>query len=371
MKDKKRVVILGSTGTIGKMAADVLSKSDEFEVVGLLARKSLKAILEMSSVFPKAMTALTEEVSDKVNFTGAESVEALLESTKPDIVVVGVSGFIGLKYSILSAKYSKRLCLANKESIVTGGKFFLDTVKSYGCEIIPVDSEHNAIFQLIDSEKSKVESIYLTASGGAIRDLPVESLESVTPSQVLKHPVWNMGSRITVDSSTMFNKGLEVMEAHFLFGFPPEKINVLVHPEGKIHGIIELEDGTFKAFISKADMRIPIAYALLYPKRSCKNEKFDLFGNLNLLRPDPLKYPALELAYDCLKEGDGSRIAYNAADEVAVEYFLRGKIGFLQIYEIVKKVVEKGWEKHLNDYESIEKIDKESRKMATELLNRW
>ncbi len=371
MKDKKRVVILGSTGTIGKMTIDVLSKNDEFEVVGLLARKSLKTLIEAKSIFPQAMTALTEEISDDVDFTGPESVEKLLESSKPDIVVVGVSGFIGLKYSLLSAKYSKRLCLANKESIVTGGKFFLSAVKSYGCEIIPVDSEHNAIFQLMDSERSKVESIYLTASGGAIRDIPVESIAKVTPEKVLKHPVWNMGSRITVDSSTMFNKGLEVMEAHFLFGLPPEKINVLVHPEGKVHGIIELEDGTFKAFISKADMRIPIAYALLYPKRAYKSEEFDLFGNLTFLRPDPLKYPALELAYECLKAGDGSRIAYNAADEVAVEYFLRGKIGFLQIYEIVKKVVEKGWEKHLNDYESIERTDRESRILATELLNRW
>lgn len=370
MKNKKKAVILGATGTIGRMSAEVLSKLDEFQVVGLVARRNLQMLLEIKSRFPMAMTALTEENSKDVDFSGQESIEELLDSTKPDLVVVGVSGFVGLKYSILAAKYSKRLCLANKESIVTGGKFFVNTVRSYGCEIIPVDSEHNAIFQLIDAERSKVESVYLTASGGVVRDLPLESLDSLTPDKVLKHPVWNMGARITVDSSTMFNKGLEVMEAHFLFDFPPEKIHVLVHPEGKIHGIVRLEDNTFKAFISKADMRIPITYALLYPKRIFSDEEFGLTGDLTLSEPDSLKYPALALAYECLKSGDGARIAYNAADEVAVEYFLERKIGFSQIYKIVEKVVEKGWKANLNDYKSIEQIDKESRILAMELLNK-
>ncbi len=369
MKDKK-VVILGATGTIGRMSVDVLTKLDKFQVVGLAAAKNVKNLLEIGSKFPLAKTALTDISSKEVDFCGQDAVENLLSSTSPDIVIVGVSGFVGLKYALLSSKYSKRLCLANKESIVTGGKFFIDAVKSNGCEIIPVDSEHNAIFQLIESEKSEISFVYLTASGGAVRDIPVEELKNVTPERVLKHPVWNMGARITIDSSTMFNKGLEVMEAHFLFNMEPEKIRVLVHPQGKIHGMIYLKNKTIKALMSNADMRIPITYALCYPQSVGLFEEFDPAGNFSLFDPDPKKYPALDLAYECLKLGDGSRIAYNAADEIAVQAFLEGRIKFTQIYEIVEKVIEKGWPSDLKDYDSIAQVDKEGRIIAMEMLKK-
>lgn len=369
MKDKK-VVILGSTGTIGRMSVDVLEKLDQFKVVGVAASKDLKTLLEIKSKFPFAKTALTNISSKSVDFCGQDAIENLLSSTSPDITIVGVSGFMGLKYALLSSKYSKRLCLANKESIVTGGKFFIDSVKSNGCEIIPVDSEHNAIFQLLDSEKSEISFIYLTASGGAVRNIPLEELKDVTSDMVLKHPVWNMGARITVDSSTMFNKGLEVMEAHFLFNVAPKKIRVLVHPQGKIHGMIYLKDKTVKAFMSNADMRIPITYALCYPERRNLFEEFDPCGTLNLFEPDLKRYPALGLAYECLELGDGSRIAYNAADEIAVQAFLEGKIKFTQIYEIVEKVIEKGWPHDLKDYDSIAQVDKEGRRIAMEMLSK-
>jgi len=369
LKDK-RVVILGATGTIGRMSVNVLTRLDQFEVVGLAAGKDVKTLLEIKSKFPLAKTALTNISSEDVGFCGQDAVENLLSSTDPDIVIVGVSGFIGLKYALLSAKYSKRLCLANKESVVTGGKFFIDSVKASGCEIIPVDSEHNAIFQLMKSEKSEISFVYLTASGGAIRDIPTDDLKDVTPDRVLKHPVWNMGARITIDSSTMFNKGLEVMEAHFLFNLDPKKIRVLIHPQGKIHGMIYLKDNTVKALMSNADMRIPITYALCYPERTALFEEFDPAGTFSLFEPDPKRYPALDLAYRCLKLGDGSRIAYNAADEVAVQAFLEGKIRFTQIYDIVEKVIEKGWPKDVKDYDSIEQVDREGRIIAMEMLDR-
>ncbi len=370
MTDKKKVVILGSTGTIGGMAIDVLKKLEDFEVVGLTANKNIDLLLKEKIDFPEVRLALTGNTLKKVDFSGEDAIEKLLSATKPDIVVIGVSGFIGLKYALLAAKYSKRLCLANKESIVAGGTFFMNSVKALGCEIIPVDSEHNAIFQLLNTENSHVDSIYLTASGGAVRDLPIESLSSVTPESVLKHPVWRMGARITVDSSTMFNKGLEVMEAHFLFDFEIEKIHVFIHPEGKIHGLVRLEDGSVKALFSHADMRLPIAYALLYPGRMKLFEEFEPSGKFTMIDPDLKKYPALSLAYACLKDGDGARVVYNAADEVAVQAFLDRKIGFTKIYEIVEKILKKGWPSDLKDYHSIEAVDLEARQLTSEMIDR-
>ena len=366
-----RVVVLGATGTIGKMSLDVVNSLKDFELVGVSANTSEDDLLKIKRKFPNVKTALSGVQSDEVDFYGQDAVERLLQATSPDYVVVGVSGFIGLKYSLIASKVAKRLCLANKESIVTGGNFFLKKVKENGCEIIPVDSEHSAVFQLLDGEKSRVKKIILTASGGALRDVPLSALKTVTPKEVLKHPVWKMGARITVDSATMFNKGLEVMEAKFLFGFEAEKIGVIVHPQGKIHAMIEFEDGTFKMHVSRADMRIPISYALNYPHRVNIFEPFTPLGDMSLAEPDLKRYPALKLAYDALKAGDGARIVYNAADEVAVDAFLKGKICFTNIYEVVKDVLQKEWPEFLNDYEEIEKVDFEAREMTKEMIKRW
>ena len=352
------------------MTIDVLKDSKEFEVVGMSAHKNLKLLLKEKSEFPKVFTALTGGYDKNVDFCGEDAIEALMEKTFPDQVVVGVSGFVGLKHAITAAKYSKRLCLANKESIVAGGNFFLETMRKSECEIIPVDSEHNAIFQLLDGEREPVKSIFLTASGGAVRNVPVEKLKDVTPTLVLKHPVWNMGARITVDSATMFNKGLEVMEARFLFGFPQDKIKVVLHPQGKVHGMIEFYDGTIKMLASDADMRLPIAYALHYPKRSKNSRKFTPLGEFIFEKPDLVRYPALGLAYECLKAGDGARVVYNAADEVAVGAFLKEKIRFIDIYKIVEKTLENDWPKVLNDYESIVTVDAEARRLAREMVKK-
>lgn len=366
----KKIVVLGATGTIGKMTLDVLKRSEEFEVVGISAHKSAKLLLKEKAEFPGALTALTGDRAEDIDFCGDHAIEALMEKTHPEQVVVGIAGFAGLKHAITAAKYSNRLCLANKESIVAGGDFFLKSVKDSNCEIIPVDSEHNAVFQLIDGEKSPVESIFITASGGAVRDVPVENLKDVTPEMVLKHPIWNMGARITVDSATMFNKGLEIMEAHFLFGFPANKIVAVLHPQGKVHGMIRLNDGTVKMLASRADMRLPIAYACHYPKRTESFEDFSPFGELTFERPDLTRYPALKLAYECLNEGDGARVVYNAADEIAVEAFLKKKIYFTDIYRIVEKVLENNWPKILNDYESIEAVDAKARRLARKMVKR-
>ncbi len=340
-----------------------------FEVVGMSANKNFETLLKTKKDFPSALTALTGIKNEEVNFYGKDSIEKLLESTQPDQVIVGIAGFAGLKYALSAARYSKRLCLANKESIVAGGKFFIESVKKSECEIIPVDSEHNAVFQLLDGEKSRVDSIILTASGGAVRNVPLRGLRDVSPQMVLKHPIWNMGARITVDSATMFNKGLEIMEARFLFDFPIEKIKAVLHPQGKIHAMIELEDGTFKMHASKADMRIPISYALNYPKRIKLFDDFTPFGNVTFEKPDFKRYPALKLSYEALKDGDGARVVYNAADEVAVDAFLKKQIRFTDIYEIVLKVLQKKWPKTLKNYEDIEEVDKKSRILAEEMVN--
>jgi 1-deoxy-D-xylulose-5-phosphate reductoisomerase len=369
-----RIVVLGATGTIGKMSLDVIEKLEKFELVGIQANVSKDELLKIKVRFPDAKTALTglnETNDDEVDFYGKDAVERLLASTRPEQVIVGVSGFMGLKYGLIASKYAKRLCLANKESIVAGGNFFLKEVEKNGCEILPVDSEHSAVYQLLDGEKSKVKKIILTASGGALRDLPIEMLKDVTPKKVLKHPVWKMGARITVDSATMFNKGLEVMEAHFLFHFKANDIEVMVHPQGKIHAMIELEDGTFKMHVSRADMRMPISYAMNYPQRVDIFEPFSPIGNIELFEVDNKRYPALKLAYEVLEDGDGARTVYNAADEVAVAAFLSEKIRFTQIYEVVNAVLQKEWPKRLNNYDEIENVDKTAREVAKEMIKRW
>lgn len=365
----KKIVVLGATGTIGRMSLDVLKRLKTFEVVGMSANKNFKALLKAKKNFPTALTALTGVENGEVDFCGQDSIEKLLESTRPDQVVVGIAGFAGLKHALSASKYSKRLCLANKESVVAGGRFFIESVRKNGCEIIPVDSEHNAVFQLLDEEKSKVDSIILTASGGAVRDVPLKELKDVSPQTVLKHPIWAMGARITVDSATMFNKGFEVIEARFLFDFPIEKIKAVLHPQGKIHAMVELEDGTFKMHASKADMRIPISYALNYPKRVKLFDGFTPFGNVTFEKPDIERYPALYLAYEVLKSGDGARVAYNAADEVAVNAFLKSQIRFTDIYEVVLKVLQNEWPRTLKNYEEIEEVDKKSRILTKEMTN--
>ncbi len=365
----KRVVVLGATGTIGKFAVEVIERLEGFELVGISAHTSLQELLKLKKKVPSVKTALTGFKSEKVDYSGKSAVESLMKAVKPDEVIIGISGFSGLKHALTSCKYSKRLCIANKEAIVTGGNFFLEEVKKHSCELIPVDSEHSGIFQLLDREdRDEVEKIMLTASGGALREIPISELPSVTPEMVLKHPVWKMGARITVDSSTMFNKGLEIMEASFLFNFKGERIGVLIHPQGKVHAMIELRDGTLKFQFSESDMRLPIAYAMTYPERVKIFDTLLPDGNMNFYEPDFERYPALKLAYEVLTSGDGARVVYNAADEIAVEAFLDGKLKFTQIYETVYKVLQKEWPKALNSYEEIEAVDRQARRVTREMV---
>ncbi len=366
----KKVAVLGATGTIGSFSLDVLKRMKEFKVVGVSAHKNLKKILDVKKRFPSVKTALTGFKNDDVNFSGENAIKELLESIKPDYVIVGVSGFSGLKHALTACKYSKRLCLANKECVVAGGTFFFSEVKKRSCEVIPVDSEHNGLFQLLEHvKKEDVKSVTLTASGGALKQVPIDEFPNVTPKMVLNHPVWRMGNRITVDSSTMFNKGLEVMEASFLFDFNEEKIDVLVHPQGKVHAMITLKDGTSMLHFSESDMRIPIAYALNYPRRVGLFNELIPNEKLEFHKPDFRRYPALKLAYQVLKAGDGYRVVYNAADEVAVQAFLNGRLKFTQIYETVYKVLQKNWPKKLNSYDEIEAVDIKARRITKEMIS--
>jgi 1-deoxy-D-xylulose-5-phosphate reductoisomerase len=260
----------------------------------------------------------------------------MLEALKPDITMVAVSGFSGLRAVLSSLEHSKRVCLANKESLVCGGFLVKKKLKEKRTELIPVDSEHSAIFQVIEPE---VEKVVLTASGGALRDWEISKIDRARPEDVLRHPVWNMGARITVDSATMVNKAFEVLEAMELFELPFEKIEVKIHREGLVHGAVVLPDGNVKMVVSPPDMRIPISYALFYPRRVALEPFFLRTISLSFEDPDPEKYPAFFLLKE-IKDSYALRTAFNAADEVAVEAFLKGRIRFGGIHRVIEKTLE-------------------------------
>ncbi|AFG34819.1 1-deoxy-D-xylulose 5-phosphate reductoisomerase [Fervidobacterium pennivorans DSM 9078] len=360
--EEKTVVILGATGSIGTQTVDVIKKISGFKVTGIAFGKN-------TEIAKKIMTELSvenyyspTELGFGRRFTSYGDLVAYLE---PDIVVSAITGFEGVKATLASIPFTKRLALATKESLVCAGRFVKNLCKKYGVELIPIDSEHSAIFQIIENS---VEKIVLTASGGAVRDVPLEKLNSLKAEQVLKHPTWNMGGRITVDSATMVNKLFEVIEANELFGVPFENIDVKINPSSFVHGLVLLKDGTIKIHAGKPDMRVPIAYALTYPERRYENEKPRIEDfDLRLLDVEKERYP---LFYFGLQYADSleHRIALNAADEVAVEKFLAGKIDFKGIELVVKRVVENVDKDNfrIDNIEDVFFLDEISRKKALE-----
>lgn len=350
---KRRIAILGSTGSIGTQTLDVIRRHpDMFEVELISARRNVDLLTKQAIEFDAANVVICEESKYKETadalqdkgikvWSGVDSLCELVKMSSVDIVVGAMVGFSGLRPTLAALEAGKTVALANKETLVAAGHIVIRTMLEHNAVILPVDSEHSAIFQcLLASKGNSVEKIHLTASGGPFRTWERARIAAATAQQALKHPNWNMGAKVTIDSATMMNKGFEVIEAKWLFDLNPDQINVVVHPESIIHSMVEFEDGAVIAQMGCPDMREPIGFALSYPQRvSVGNKKLDFasMGHLSFEAPDMKKFPCLELAYDAIKRGGNVPCALNAANEVTVAAYLKGLIGFYDIARINEK----------------------------------
>ncbi len=343
---KKRLILLGATGSIGHNAVAVVKAHESrFEVVGVSAGSKVQELADLAQLFKGAKTAL-EVPGGTADFNGPGAAEALVRRTDADIVLNGISGAAGLAPSIAALETGKDLALANKETIVMAGPLVLALAEQRGRKVLPVDSEHSTIFQLIQAHGAgSVEEVVLTASGGPFRTLPKEQFATITAQDALAHPTWNMGGKISIDSATLANKGLEVIEAVRLFGLPASKVKVVVHPQSIIHSLIRVRDASLFAQLSKPDMRLPIQNALLWPDMEpCPSARLDLVGQtLSFETPDTDRFPLLPLAYKAVELDGLYTVAYNAADEIAVAAFLAGKIAFNSIPSVVESVLASDW----------------------------
>jgi 1-deoxy-D-xylulose-5-phosphate reductoisomerase len=358
----KNIVILGSTGSIGRSALDVISKfPDRFRVIGLTAGRNIPLLTEQIRQFQPRIVAVSDEDAYKnlkdallhirpPEFPipevscGTDGISSVAAMPDADTVISAIVGSAGLLPTIAAIKAGKTVALANKETLVMAGDIVMSEVKKHGASLLPVDSEHSAIFQCIRGyEACSIKKIILTASGGPFAGKTIEELENVSPENALKHPNWNMGRKITIDSATLMNKGLEVIEAHYLFGIAQEKIDVLIHPQSIVHSIVEFNDGSYIAQLSKPDMKGPIAYALSFPERLdnvMETIDWERLSGLTFQKPDSRTFPCLSLAYTALKSGGTMPAVLNASNEIAVAAFLDGIIGFNRIPVIIKKVMD-------------------------------
>lgn len=379
-----KISILGSTGSIGESALKVVKNlRGEIEVVGLAAGKNIKRLEEQIKEFsPKAVSVESEEDAKilKRKFKGISvyfgemgNVE-IASLSEAKVVLSAIVGIAGLSSTLKAIKLGKRVALANKESLVTAGKLIKDSAKKSGAEILPVDSEHCAIFQCIKGEnKKEISKIILTASGGALRDYPLDKIGEAELEDVLKHPTWKMGKKITVDSATLVNKGLEMIEASYLFDIPIDSIDVIIHRESLIHSFVEFIDGSILAQIAEPDMSLPIQYAITYPFRKkgiVKKVSFEKVKSLTFEPVEEKRYPCFKLAREAFKTSQAHTIAFNASNEVAVKHFIKGTIKFGKIYSIISEVLSKTHSYSPNTVEEIFYIDKISRDMAEELITK-
>ena len=393
MPKLQQVTILGATGTIGVNTLDVISQHPHrFEVFALTANQNVDVLFNQCQKFnPRYAVMLEEQAADQLSaklkqaasatevLSGMAALEFVSAHEKVDAVMAAIVGSAGLNPAIAAAKAGKRILLANKETLVMAGSIFMHAVEEGGATLLPIDSEHNAIFQVMPHEKraslndSGVKKILLTASGGPFRKSSAEELKRVTVKQALNHPNWVMGPKITIDSATLMNKGLEVIEAHWLFNASAEQIEVVVHPQSVIHSMVEYVDGSVLAQLGNPDMRTPIAYALGYPERLQSGvSSLDLFkiGRLDFEAPDTDKFPCLRLAFDALKVGGNAAAIMNAANEVAVDAFIKEKIGFTDIPALIESVMESSQIKAVNDLEMLIVSDKEARIAAEAWVKR-
>lgn len=380
---KKRLAILGSTGSIGTQTLEVVRKHPEaFEVEVLTAQSSVKRLIEQAIEFKPNVVVIGDEkyyrdVADQLEplhikvYAGSEAICQITEMETIDLVVVALVGFAGLKPTLKAIEAGKPIAIANKETFVVAGEIVTNLAREKAVNIYPVDSEHSAIFQCLAGEfHNPVELIYLTASGGPFRGKDKTFLASVTKEQALKHPNWSMGCKVTIDSASMMNKGLEVIEAKWLFGLKPEQIKVVIHPESIIHSLVQFEDGSMKAQMGLPDMRLPIQYALTYPNRfksDLPRFNFADYTKLTFEEPDLETFRSLALAYEALKVGGNMPCILNAANEIVVHSFLKDRIRFTEIPDIIEKMMQKISFIPNPTYDDYVKTDHETRKLTHEL----
>lgn len=381
---KKQIAILGSTGSIGTQALQVIDEHpDLFEAYCLTANNKVKELAEQARRYnPAAVVIANEDKYEELKslladlpdikvYAGKQAIDEIVEAGPIDMVLTAMVGFAGLNPTIHAIKAHKKICLANKETLVVAGELICELAQKYHAPTIPVDSEHSAIFQSLAGEgDNEIEKILLTASGGPFRNFTKEQLATVTKADALKHPTWSMGAKITIDSATMMNKGFEVIEAKWLFGVPADKIQVLIHPQSIVHSAVQFADGAVKAQLGVPDMRLPIQYALTYPDRIHLNEdRLDLFKQpLEFFEPDLDKFRCLALAFEAIKKGGNMPCIVNAANEIVNRGFLEDKCGFTQMSDIIEKTMSRVSFSSAPDYDTYVSTDAEARRVATELL---
>ena len=381
---KKQICILGSTGSIGTQALDVIRQHpDLYEAYALTANDSVEKLAEQAREFNPAAVVIANEAryeelkakladTDVKVYAGHKALCEIVEAGPVDMVLAALVGFAGLEPTIRAIKARKKICLANKETLVVAGELILDLVSKYHVDLLPVDSEHSAIFQcLVGEEMNEVDKILLTCSGGPFRNFTHEQLLTVTAADALRHPTWKMGAKITIDSASLMNKGFEVMEAKWLFGVPAGKIEVLVHPQSVVHSGVQFKDGAVKAQLGVPDMRLPIQYAFSFPKRLPLNgDRLDLFSTrkLEFFKPDVQKFPCLRLAYEAISEGGNMPCILNAANEVANAAFRRGECSFLGMAEVIERTMRQASFDKTPNLDTYFQTDAEARQIAASLL---
>ena len=380
---KKKITIFGSTGSIGQSTLDIIKHNrDKYEVIALTANKNYLKLLKQVDLFKPKIVSINDNASYKkfidlnVNknvkvLNGSSSYEEILDFNT-DLVMAAISGSAGLLPVVSALKKGLSIALANKESLVCSGSLVTSLAKSNNAKILPVDSEHNAIYQVLDSKnKSKISRLILTASGGPFFKKEIDELQHITPQEAIKHPNWSMGKKISIDSATMMNKGLELIEACYLFDIHHKNIDVIIHPESIIHSCVEYMDGSMLSQMGTPDMRTPISFTLAYPERIKTNvQRLNLseIKKLTFFEPDLNKYPCLQLAYNSLEIGKSAPTILNAANEVAVQRFLEKKIKFLSIAKVVEKTLKNSSISRINSIKDVIEIDKDSRDLTNSII---
>ena len=382
---KKQICILGSTGSIGTQALQVIEEhSDLYEVYALTANNRVEQLAEQAHRFRPAavvvaneqrydeLKALMSDLPDVKVYAGAQALDEIVESMPIDMVLTAMVGFAGLSPTIHAIKAHKAIALANKETLVVAGELICQLANQFHTPILPVDSEHSAIFQsLVGEDDNPVEKILLTASGGPFRNCTMEELQTVTKADALRHPTWDMGAKITIDSATMMNKGFEVIEAKWLFGVDARQIQVLVHPQSIVHSAVQFQDGAVKAQLGVPDMRLPIQYAFSFPQRlPLSGDRLDLFAikELDFMEPDLKKFRCLALAFEAIEKGGNMPCIVNAANEIVNRAFLEDRCRFLQMSDIIAETMQRCTFSNHPDYDTYIQTDQEARRIAMELL---
>ncbi len=380
---KKKITIFGSTGSIGESTLDIIKQNpDKYEVIALTANKNYKKLLEQVDHFNPKVVSINDNdayskfadlnINKKLRILNGQNSHKEILDLNTDLVVAAITGSAGLMPVVSALEKGVSIALANKESLVCSGSLITSIAKKNNAKILPVDSEHNAIYQVLDSKnKSKISRLILTASGGPFFKRDINDLDNILPEEAIKHPNWSMGKKISIDSATMMNKGLELIEACYLFDISHKNIDVIIHPESIIHSCVEYMDGSMLCQMGTPDMRTPISFTLAYPERIKTNVKrLDLceIKQLNFFKPDLKKFPSLELAYETLEIGKSAPTTLNAANEVAVESFLNQEIKFLSISKVVEKTLNKASFCNVNSIKDVIEIDKESRKLTLDVI---